>query len=217
MNEPAFVKSYLQVVRNIKSYATAVTEKNRHSTELAARVKRHSAWYAIKEDGHWLFGPSKFVGYEHITAERYLDPVEYHHGSRTENVLKKWFTVVEANSALGRELETAFIEFISDLGKIPNKNWRISTPRNELGSEIKPFYSNEIIDLTRIVFDAEICGGRPHIRGTRVRVSDIVEMLASGAERSEILADYPYLALEDISAALQYAASAINHRVVWAG
>jgi uncharacterized protein (DUF433 family) len=68
----------------------------------------------------------------------------------------------------------------------------------------------------RVVADPEICGGRPRIRGTRVRVSDIIDMLAAGVDRAEILADYPYLADEDITAALDYAARAVDHRVMFA-
>jgi uncharacterized protein (DUF433 family) len=47
-----------------------------------------------------------------------------------------------------------------------------------------------------------------------MRVSDIIEMMASGAGKAEILADYDYLTDEDISAALAYAARATNHRVI---
>jgi uncharacterized protein (DUF433 family) len=68
--------------------------------------------------------------------------------------------------------------------------------------------------LSRISIDPDVCGGRPCIRGTRMRVSDLVEMLASGASKAEILADYNYLTDEDISAALAYAARATNHRVI---
>jgi uncharacterized protein (DUF433 family) len=68
--------------------------------------------------------------------------------------------------------------------------------------------------LSRISIDPDVCGGRPCIRGTRMRVSDLVEMLASGASKAEILADYNYLTVEDISAALAYAARATNHRVI---
>jgi uncharacterized protein (DUF433 family) len=68
--------------------------------------------------------------------------------------------------------------------------------------------------LSRISIDPDVCGGRPRIRGTRMRVSDLVEMLASGASKAEILADYNYLTDEDISAALAYAARATNHRVI---
>jgi uncharacterized protein (DUF433 family) len=70
--------------------------------------------------------------------------------------------------------------------------------------------------LARIAVDPGICGGRPCIRGTRVRVSDIVDMLAEGATAAEIVEDYPYLSLEDVAAALKYAAMAVNHRIVHA-
>lgn len=59
----------------------------------------------------------------------------------------------------------------------------------------------------RITLDPGVCGGRPCIRGLRIRVSDILDMLAGGATRAEILADYPYLENEDITAALEYAAA----------
>ena len=71
-------------------------------------------------------------------------------------------------------------------------------------------------DLSRIVIDPDICGGRPTIAGTRVRVNDVLDMLADGVDRQTILADFPYLADEDISAAIRYAAAFLNHRVVQA-
>jgi len=68
--------------------------------------------------------------------------------------------------------------------------------------------------LDRITVDPEVCGGRPCVRGTRMRVSDLVEMIAAGATRTEILHDFPYLSDEDISAALTYAAHSASHRVI---
>ena len=70
--------------------------------------------------------------------------------------------------------------------------------------------------LDRITFNPAQCGGRPCIRGLRIRVSDILDMLAGGATRAEILTDYPYLEDPDITAALQYAARSAEHRVVQA-
>jgi uncharacterized protein (DUF433 family) len=67
---------------------------------------------------------------------------------------------------------------------------------------------------TRITIDPEVCGGRPCIRGLRIRVKDILDMLAGGATRQEILADYPYLEDEDITAALEYASRATDHPVI---
>ena len=61
--------------------------------------------------------------------------------------------------------------------------------------------------LDRITTDPAVCSVRPRIRGTRIRVKDILNLLSAGAIRAEILADYPYLEDEDISAALFYAAT----------
>jgi uncharacterized protein (DUF433 family) len=68
--------------------------------------------------------------------------------------------------------------------------------------------------IDRISFNAEQCGGRPCIRGLRMRVSDVLDMLAGGATRMEILADFPFLEDEDITAALLYAARSAEARAV---
>lgn len=60
--------------------------------------------------------------------------------------------------------------------------------------------------LNRITFNPLQCGGRPCIRGMRIRVTDVLEMLASGVSESQILADFPDLEREDIRACLHYAA-----------
>ena len=60
--------------------------------------------------------------------------------------------------------------------------------------------------LTRITHDPAIMGGKPCIRGLRVTVGTIVGLVAAGRSREEILRMYPYLAAEDISEALSYAA-----------
>jgi uncharacterized protein (DUF433 family) len=65
--------------------------------------------------------------------------------------------------------------------------------------------------LDRITTDPAILGGRPCIRGLRVRVKDILDLLASGASRKDILSDYPYLEDDDIAAALEYAAQHVDH------
>ena len=69
-------------------------------------------------------------------------------------------------------------------------------------------------ELHRITIDPEQCGGRPCLRGLRVRVSDILDLLAAGASHMEILEDYPYLEAADITAALEYAARQVDHTVI---
>ena len=65
--------------------------------------------------------------------------------------------------------------------------------------------------LNRITSAPEICGGRPCVRGLRIRVSDILGLLAAGETPESILADYPYLEREDIAACLAYAARRVDH------
>ena len=65
--------------------------------------------------------------------------------------------------------------------------------------------------LDRITVHPEQCGGRPCIRGMRIRVSDVLDLLASGVAEPEILSDYPDLERDDIHAALLYAARYIDH------
>ncbi|MBN8726523.1 MAG: DUF433 domain-containing protein [Xanthomonadales bacterium] len=57
-----------------------------------------------------------------------------------------------------------------------------------------------------ITFDPQVCGGRPCIRGMRIRVADVLQMLGHGAEISEVLADFPDLTEADIRACLLFAA-----------
>jgi uncharacterized protein (DUF433 family) len=66
----------------------------------------------------------------------------------------------------------------------------------------------------RITVDPKQCGGRPCIRGMRIRVTDVLDMLASGASREEILEDYPDLESADIDASLRYASRQLDHPVV---
>jgi uncharacterized protein (DUF433 family) len=68
--------------------------------------------------------------------------------------------------------------------------------------------------LHRIAVDAGKCGGRPCIRGQRIRVTDVLELLGAGASFEEILRDYPFLEREDILATLDYAAYQTDHVVL---
>ena len=61
-------------------------------------------------------------------------------------------------------------------------------------------------NVDRITFNPNQCGGRPCIRGMRIRVTDVLEMMAAGVPEGEILKDFPYLEADDIRACLQYAA-----------
>ena len=68
--------------------------------------------------------------------------------------------------------------------------------------------------LARITIDGAQCGGRPCIRGMRIRVTDILELLSAGASIEEILEDYPGLEREDVLASVEYAARPTDHAVL---
>ncbi len=68
--------------------------------------------------------------------------------------------------------------------------------------------------LSRITIEEGKCGGRPCIRGLRIRVKDVLELLSAGASFEDILKDYPFLEREDILAAIDYAAYQTDHVVL---
>ena len=68
--------------------------------------------------------------------------------------------------------------------------------------------------LDRIQIDPAICGGKPCVRGTRIWVSLILDLLASGMAEGEVLKEYPVLVHEDILAALAYGAEAARERII---
>ena len=68
--------------------------------------------------------------------------------------------------------------------------------------------------LERITINPQQCGGRPCIRGMRIRVSDVLDLFAAGLTAEEILAEMPDLEADDLKASLTYAARKLNHPVL---
>jgi uncharacterized protein (DUF433 family) len=66
----------------------------------------------------------------------------------------------------------------------------------------------------RITVDPEQCGGRPCVRGMRIRVSDILDLLANGLTPRQIIEELPGLESEDIAACLRFASRRLDHPVV---
>ncbi len=66
----------------------------------------------------------------------------------------------------------------------------------------------------RITFNPNQCGGRACIRGMRIRVKDVLDLLAAKVPEKEIFEDHPYLEAEDIAACLEYAAAEADHPVL---
>ncbi|GIL02243.1 MAG: hypothetical protein BroJett030_21420 [Alphaproteobacteria bacterium] len=205
------VSTPADVIANIHRYVSELEK----SEPMQRRLSHHPAWYALRHEDGWIFGPSKFVGCRQNSVEQYLrfyrNPND---GRMTEHALRSLFPrAVDPDSRLGRELFEALRTYLARWGRSPNRRARITVV-----SETPVAVSASSLDrealFSRVVSNPAVCGGRPCIRGTRIRVTDIIEMLASGANTQEILDDYPDLAREDIQAALAYAARIADHRVI---
>lgn len=68
--------------------------------------------------------------------------------------------------------------------------------------------------IERITANPRQCGGRPCIRGMRIRVTDVLDLLASGLTREQVLEELPDLEPEDVEACLRFASRRIDHPVV---
>ena len=77
----------------------------------------------------------------------------------------------------------------------------------------EPRYNSGMSAIELITVSPDVCSSRPCIRGLRIRVKDVLDLLAAGATRDEILADYPYLEADDIAAVLEFAAKQNDYPV----
>ena len=72
----------------------------------------------------------------------------------------------------------------------------------------------EMLVQDHITIKSNVCGGQPTIRGMRIRVADVLELLAGGMSVGDVLEDYPYLEATDIQACLLYAAQTAKHEEI---
>ncbi len=207
------VSSREQVASNIRRFADEIAG----SAEMQSRLSQVHNWYALRlASGTWAFGPSKFVGYRDNSIKKYLESYRTNaNGGETEQALSSFSIEVESGSRLERELTSTLEEFLDRWDRKPRRGSQIRLV-SEREPDIAIMRTRKTGDtlLDRISSDPAICGGRPCIKGTRMRVIDIVEAIAHGATQEELLRDFDYLTAEDIAAALLYAAHASNHRVV---
>lgn len=104
----------------IKTY----NEELETSIGLRERLAYVRAWYAVKTKNGWNFGPSKFIGYQGLTANDYLGGRL--DGRKTEAQLAKWFQAVDNSTALYDELYDALEDFLEAYGKEPSSAVRIN-------------------------------------------------------------------------------------------
>lgn len=204
MGKPHLASALPQIQSNILAF----NMDDPNLLEILAYV-RH--WYAIETADGWIFGPSKFIGYADMDAKKYFAIHKKLDGRVTEKNLETWFVELNSQDAFASKLLLQLRDVLARRGKSLNAKARVHVLK-ERAQESKIARNVVQGSTIRITFDAEMLGGKPCIRGMRIRVTDILEMLAGGATRQEILDDFPYLQDEDITASLQFAAGAIDHR-----
>jgi len=117
----------IKLATSLKDVTDAINKfpsEVKQSQELQERLAYARAWYAIRnKHGEWVFGPSKFVGYKELTAEKYLDSNVKLDGRKTEVHLSEWFCeMTDDLDPLWDELS----DFLAEFGKIPSRMARIN-------------------------------------------------------------------------------------------
>ena len=102
------------------------------SPDLASRLAYARAWYAVRENGEWHLGPSKFIGYKALSAEAYIQRSQDLDGRRTEAQLQRWFTELSPRSPDYEAVTSALSTFLARFGKAPSKKMRVSVPNDNL-------------------------------------------------------------------------------------
>jgi hypothetical protein len=114
-----------EAISNILRFETQLKK----GSGLRARLAYARSWYAHpSEKGGWCFGPSKFIGYQGMTAKEYLNE-ESRDGRRTERQLGEWFIEIPPQDLLHGELNQALHAFLRRYGKTPSSLSRINVSR----------------------------------------------------------------------------------------
>ena len=137
-------------------------------------------------------------------------------GRDTEKNMSAMFVEIGPGASAFTELKAALQAFIASIGKRVGRRFKGFRVAPDLLGTFGPVgrSDEEALIASRIVSDPGICGGRPRIRGTRVRVVDIMQMLSGGMQSEDIVVDFPYITQADIAAALAYSAKAVDHAIV---
>jgi len=147
-----------------------------HDNKSGVRYAR--AWYAHrKADGAWSFGPSKFVGYEGLNAEAYLQAAEESDGRRTEAQLHPWFSRVDSGTPLHEELRSALFAFLAKYGKAPSTKMRIGVLRERRRIDSGTFPDEAPNEAHRTVVDLMVAVAKAlptiHFQSLREQLNNI--------------------------------------------
>jgi TIR domain len=152
----------LPFVSSVEAFKANVNylDRKREEYRAVAEPGKVAAWYATRDvmDPHrWLFGPSRFVGYEGMKATDYGSGEVYVHGSETERYLQRsgWFTLAEESGSLFVELHKELSKFLASIDSAPRIDVRINVLTEDLSFSEKPYghifisYSHETPEPTK--------------------------------------------------------------------
>ena len=114
--------------RMVRNAISRFGKQVRRSPQLAGRLAYARAWYACRDaKDRWRFGPSKFVGYERLSAQEYIELSRKGlDGRRTEAQLRQWFRELDPSSDLHEQLSSLLSTFLAEHDKTPSCKMRIS-------------------------------------------------------------------------------------------
>jgi uncharacterized protein (DUF433 family) len=95
--------------------------------------------------------------------------------------------------------------------KVAAFNFVISARGKSKDEALDSWYNQAMELLERITFESDKCGGKPCIRGMRIRVSDVLGLLSRDLTSEQVLEEFPDLVKEDVLACLEYAANRLDH------
>lgn len=137
-----------RLVQSAEEACRMIVDFQWDAADVAPRLAHTKAWYAYQdEDGEWLFGPSKFIGYYKLSVEEYLDPANSLHGQHTETKLQNWFEVVPEISDLGKTLKQKLVDFLEKHGKSPSSAVRINILKDTSAQNDEEVIQDKVVDL----------------------------------------------------------------------
>ena len=109
MDTPLLSHTIDEAVKAIRTFRSAL----KASSGLQDRLPNARAWFALRDDGRWIFAPAKWVGYRNMTPERYLaNSSTAMDGRKVEKRLRQWFVPLDSHSAQHAELHGALAAFL---------------------------------------------------------------------------------------------------------
>ncbi|WP_375310953.1 hypothetical protein WHZ77_28195 [Bradyrhizobium sp. A5] len=156
------ISSPNEAIANIFKFEAEVER----SVDLQGRLAYARSWYAVKFEDGWRFGPSKFVGYQDMDAETYLEAGENNEsdGRRTEAQLQTYFM----DWGTSDELNAALVSFLAKFGKKPSTKARINILRDRRLLSRQPVIEDEVVMAMAVIAKAKL---------SREQISALVDQL----------------------------------------